>query len=110
MRAGLLFLAWSALVVGLSLAGTLWYPGGALGWDPFGFVLLILACVAWPLPIAIAAARRHPDLGRIAILDAVLGWTGIGWIAALVWSLRPPREAQPASEPRASRSDAMHSP
>ena len=32
----------------------------------------------------VVAGPRHPRLGRIVLLNFFLGWTGIGWIAALI--------------------------
>ena len=54
--------------------------------------LLIFAIILLPLsflPTIIAVARRHPKALWIFLLNFFLGWTGIGWIAALVWSVLP---------------------
>lgn len=45
-----------------------------------------LAIGAYMLPTVIAAGRRHRNLVPIGIVNAALGWTFIGFIAALVWS------------------------
>ncbi len=43
------------------------------------------------IPSFVAAARNHDKRVAIFALNLVLGWTVIGWIGALVWSLtRPP--------------------
>jgi hypothetical protein len=45
------------------------------------------------LPTIIAMARRQSQVASIAVLNLLLGWTVLGWIAALVWSFgadRPP--------------------
>lgn len=47
----------------------------------FGFALYFL-------PSIIAAHRGHPSRTSILIFNTLLGWTFIGWIVALVWSLR----------------------
>lgn len=38
------------------------------------------------IPAVIARKRRHPNIASILILNAFLGWTFLGWIAALVWA------------------------
>jgi hypothetical protein len=48
-------------------------------------VFLILAFLAaWFLPVIIAALYKLPHQGPIAVLSLLLGWTGAGWLAALV--------------------------
>jgi hypothetical protein len=38
------------------------------------------------LPSIIAYSREHHQENAIAVLNVALGWSGIGWIAALIWS------------------------
>ena len=47
------------------------------------------------LPTIIALARQKRNALAIFVLNAFLGWTFIGWVAALVWSLaaEPARRA-----------------
>jgi len=53
-----------------------------------GLALLLLAAgLGYCLPAAFAVLRRHHNAGAIAALNLLLGWTLLGWIAALVWSL-----------------------
>jgi len=52
-------------------------------YDQFALIALAL----YFLPAIIAAARRHQSWPAIAMLNFLLGWTGIFWIAALIWSL-----------------------
>ena len=40
------------------------------------------------LPSIVALARSKRDSAAILILNLLLGWTAIGWIIALVWSLK----------------------
>ena len=54
---------------------------------PIGFVIFaLLAVVAYFVPAWIAAHRKHPQAAAIFILNFLLGWTILGWIAALIWS------------------------
>jgi hypothetical protein len=52
-----------------------------------GFVLLMVAFIAYFLPTFVAAKRGHPNGTAIFVLDLFLGWTFIGWLAALIWSV-----------------------
>jgi hypothetical protein len=42
------------------------------------------ACV-YALLAILAACRRHPRAEAVALLNLLLGWTVVGWIAALLW-------------------------
>jgi len=54
-------------------------------------VLMFLTSLAiYLLPTIIAAFRRHPNALAIFLIDFLLGWTAVGWIGALVWSLIKP--------------------
>jgi hypothetical protein len=39
------------------------------------------------VPTAVAFFRGHPNAGSIAAVNVLLGWTFIGYVLALVWSL-----------------------
>ena len=66
-----------------------------------GFVLMVIAFVAYFLPTFIAAKRNHPNGNGIGILNIFLGWTGIGWLASLIWSVSAINQAQ--TEPKSSQ-------
>jgi hypothetical protein len=40
------------------------------------------------LPTLIGRMRRVPDLGSVAVINMLLGWTLIGWVVALAMALR----------------------
>jgi hypothetical protein len=42
------------------------------------------------VPALIAWSRKHRSLPAIIAMNILLGWTGIGWIGAFVWSLSWP--------------------
>ena len=48
------------------------------------------------LPVLIGCARRIPGIGAVAVIDILLGWTLIGWVAALAMALRPVTPLGPA--------------
>jgi hypothetical protein len=64
-----------------------------------GGILVLAAVVAYFLPTVIASLRGHRQQGAIFALNLFLGWTLIGWVAALVWGLtnsqRPVAQQQP---------------
>lgn len=47
---------------------------------------LWLVVTGYLLPAANAAYRKHPNATAILALNALLGWTLLGWIGSLVWS------------------------
>ena len=47
-----------------------------------GLILLVLG-VYW-LPSIVARIQRHPDLVLIVIVNALLGWTMVGWAWAVI--------------------------
>jgi hypothetical protein len=49
-------------------------------------IVLLLIIVAYFLPTLNAWERGHHNTRAIALLNRFLGWTLIGWVAALVWS------------------------
>lgn len=54
------------------------------GW--LATVFLAGAIYLYCLPWIIAARKDHPHRGKIAFLNVFLGWTGWGWLIALVWA------------------------
>jgi hypothetical protein len=52
-----------------------------------GILGFIISLVIYFVPTIIAVARHHRSALGIFLLNLFLGWTVIGWIAALVWSL-----------------------
>ena len=47
------------------------------------------------LPSLIGALRDHHNMGAIFALNLLAGWTAIGWLVALVWSMTAIRRAEP---------------
>jgi uncharacterized membrane protein YqaE (UPF0057 family) len=46
----------------------------------------IFLLIAYFLP-SIASVRGHLSAGAIVVLNLLLGWTLLGWIIAMVWSM-----------------------
>lgn len=53
----------------------------------FFIVVAIWSLMSYFIPSIIAAARGHKDTMGITILNIFLGWTLLGWVVALVWSV-----------------------
>lgn len=50
-------------------------------------ILMLLAVVLlYLLPSLIAFGREHPRRQDIALVNILLGWTLIGWIAVFLWA------------------------
>jgi hypothetical protein len=50
------------------------------------FIMLAVMVAAYFLPGLIAYMRGHHNVVSIMLLNLFLGWTLIGWVAALVWA------------------------
>lgn len=61
-----------------------------------GFVMLMVLFVLYFLPTFISAKRGHPNGTGIFLLNLFLGWTFIGWLVALIWSVSALQAAAPA--------------
>lgn len=68
---------------------------GGLGIAALGGLLCagVVGLVVTFVPAMIAVARGHPNALAIGAVCLLLGWTGIGWAAALIWSLTSPAAA-----------------
>jgi hypothetical protein len=84
MRSGF-FAAWAVfLAVGLVFA---YFAGADLSGLPGGIAGAATLFALYFLPAIVAAYRHHPSANAITALNLLLGWTLIGWVAALVWAL-----------------------
>jgi T4 superinfection immunity protein len=52
-----------------------------------GFLIILVSLVLYFLPTIIARSANHRQLTAIFALNLLLGWTILGWVAALVWAL-----------------------
>jgi T4 superinfection immunity protein len=66
------------------------------GLHPARYFWLIILC--WLLPGIIANKRNHPKQIPIWYLTVFLGWTGIGWIPAMIWACRRIPEPKPPTD------------
>lgn len=48
---------------------------------------VIGACFIYMIPTCVAASRKHRNTMAIAVLNLFFGWTLLGFVGCLVWSL-----------------------
>lgn len=65
---------------------------------------IYLALSLYFIPFIIAGLRRHQSWMAVGALNVFLGWTFLGWIAALVWSLTGVKP-KPAHKPEKDTSN-----
>ena len=58
-----------------------------MGWVGGSMLVFVLvSLVLYFLPTLFAFLRGHHSRGAILILNLFLGWTFLGWVAALIWA------------------------
>jgi len=53
----------------------------------------LVILMLYPMPIAVAAARKHNALLAIIVTNLWLGWTVIGWFVVMIWACNRDVEA-----------------
>ena len=65
------------------------------GLTTYHWIVIAVMCVGvlglYFVPTVIAVSNRHPRRVPIVVLNVLAGVTVVGWIAALIWALMPPR-------------------
>ena len=56
-------------------------------------VIIILALFLYLLPSLVAVSNKKSNAGAIAALNILLGWSFLGWVVALIWSLSKDKPA-----------------
>ncbi|MCL4526230.1 MAG: superinfection immunity protein [Gammaproteobacteria bacterium] len=83
-----------------------WITDSRAGFVALLMVAFIVAIGVYVLPALMAWSMGSPHRIPITLLDLLLGWTVLGWIAALIWAVmsgngdsfdddRPPRRQEP---------------
>jgi hypothetical protein len=49
--------------------------------------MVTAAIIAYLFPLIVAILRGHRSYLAIGFVTLALGWTGFGWLFAMVWSL-----------------------
>jgi hypothetical protein len=61
--------------------------GGLLCMFVFAAIFFIVALLVYFSPTILALMRSHSDVLAIILVNLLFGWTVVGWIYALIWSL-----------------------
>jgi len=64
-----------------------------------GLLAVLIFGIIYFVPTIIAHRRHHRQAWAITVLDILLGWTGVGWVAALVWACTTDVERQVQQSP-----------
>lgn len=51
-----------------------------------GITTILMLIIPYFIPSIIAFSKKHYNATGVLLLNLFLGWTLIGWIAALIWS------------------------
>lgn len=54
------------------------------------FIIVVAGAFLYFLPTFVVIMNEHPHKAAVIVLNLLLGWTFIGWVGALVWSLVNP--------------------
>jgi len=69
--------------------------------SPFHLIILmpvlLVSMALYFLPSIVAKAREHPQFVFILVVNLLFGWSGVGWIGCLVWSLVTPSRPRPGA-------------
>jgi hypothetical protein len=99
---------WALIMLGVAAAvaalGTFvgWWDWSAVLWGVGSWLVFVGAIVLYFVPTIIAVKRKHRSTGGIVALNILAGWTFLGWLIALVWSLssaQPPVVVQQFAVP-----------
>lgn len=55
-------------------------------------VLIIGGLAIYFLPTIVALFRHHHQWGAITVINLFFGWTFVGWVLSLAWSMSAARE------------------
>lgn len=56
-------------------------------WELMILISILIMQFVYFFPVMIAIIKKRSDTLQIYLFNIVLGWTVIGWIVALIWSL-----------------------
>ena len=51
------------------------------------FLIFVIVAVIYFLPTIVAISNSHKQSDAIILLNLLTGWTGLGWLGALIWSV-----------------------
>jgi T4 superinfection immunity protein len=81
------------------------------GYEDWAIALLPVLLIAYFTPLVIAVLRKHRFTTAIGLINFLLGWTVVGWLAAIVWAVnKDVREAPEDPEPLADPQFSLNEP
>ena len=81
------------------------------GYEDWAIALLPVVLIAYFTPLVIAVLRKHRFTTAIGLINFLLGWTVVGWLAAIVWAVnKDVREAAEDPEPVADPLFSLNEP
>jgi len=66
--------------------------------------IIVVALTFYFIPTLIAVFRKHEKAVQIFLLNIFLGWTLVGWVVALIWSVK--KEEKEEKEEKAPANDS----
>ncbi len=57
-----------------------------------GIGIIVFLFILYFVPTMVAISRKHKQQNPISIINFLLGWTIIGWIICLAWSVSDNKE------------------
>ena len=81
-------------VIAGAAVGLLGYLIGVMsGSQAAGLVVMVIFLAYW-LPTLVAYGRHVSNVGQVAIINGLLGWSFVGWVVALVMAAKPVQRQQ----------------
>jgi len=61
-------------------------------------IMLVISFLIYFMPSFVASSKKHKNFTGVLLLNVFLGWTFLGWVAALVWSVQTQDKQKAANE------------
>jgi hypothetical protein len=74
------------IAAGIVLAATPAFASSSGGDPAMGLIIIGITLAGYFFPSIIAVTRGHHNALAIFLLNLFLGWTGLGWLGALIWA------------------------
>lgn len=84
-----MFLVWLVLIIAM-IAGAVGSGGDSQQWSII-MIGVMIGLFIYLLPAFIAYERAHANRHAILLINLLFGWSVIGWIGSLVWSVTSSR-------------------
>lgn len=80
------------------------------GFEDWTIALVPVLLIAYVTPVFIAVVRKHRYSSAIGLINFLLGWTVVGWVAAIIWAVNKdvqetPEDPEPKVDPRYSMNE-----